>query len=88
MGSRGWVEWAPPDGEANITDAFAAIQTFQGGQVVAPVPGSNIAHLSVVDVEPGNINTIVNIADVFILIRAFQGNPYPYGPADADGNCP
>ncbi|MCH7924543.1 MAG: hypothetical protein IIC51_03320, partial [Planctomycetes bacterium] len=82
------VEWTPPDGVSNITDAVAAIKTFQGGQVVAPVPGSTIAHLSIADVEPGNINTVVNFADVLILIRAFQGNMYPFGPADADGNCP
>ena len=75
-------------GVSNITDAVAAITTFQGGPVVAPVPGSNIAHLSIADVEPGNINGIVNFADVFILIKAFQGAMYPYGPADADGNCP
>ena len=80
--------WTPPQGTTNISDAVAAIKTFQGGQVVAPTPGSNIAHLSVVDVEPGNINTVVNIADVFILIKAFQGEVYPFGPADADGNCP
>ena len=82
------MEWTPPQGVANITDAVVATNTFQGGQVVAPVPGSTIAHLSIADVEPGNINTVVNIADVLILIRAFQGAPYPFGPADADGNCP
>ena len=82
------VEWTAAQGVSNITDALVAINTWQGGQVVAPVPGSTIAHLSIADVEPGNINTVVNFADVLILIRAFQGNMYPFGPADADGNCP
>ena len=81
-------EWTAPQGMMNIDDAVVAIKTFQGGQVVAPVLGSPIAHLSVADVEPGNINTVVNFADVLILIRAFQGEVYPFGPANADGNCP
>ena len=82
------VEWTAPQGVANINDAVVAINAFQGGQVVAPVPGSNIPHLSIADVEPGNINTVVNFADVHLLIRAFQGHEYPFGPADANGNCP
>jgi len=47
-----------------------------------------MAHLSVPDVEPANINMVVNISDVFLVILGFRGNPYPFGPADADGNCP
>ncbi|MCH8147720.1 MAG: S8 family serine peptidase, partial [Planctomycetes bacterium] len=82
------VQWTPPQGVANIDDAVAAIKTFSGGQVVAPVPGSPVAHVSIPDVEPGNINIVVNFADVLLLIKAFQGEPYPLGPADADGNCP
>ena len=78
--------WTPPQGVNNIADAVVAITTFQGGQVVAPT--GNVAHLSVPDVEPGNINTVVNFADVLILIKAFQGEVYPFGPADSDGNCP
>jgi len=80
------VEWTAPQGTANIDDTVVAVRTFQGGQVVAPV--GNIAHLSVPDVEPGNINTVVNFADVLLLVLAFKGEMYPFGPADADGNCP
>ena len=80
------TSWTPPQGVANIDDAVVAIRTWQGGQVIAPT--GNIAHLSVPDVEPANINTVVNFADVLILIQAFQGQPYPFGPADAAGNCP
>lgn len=84
------VEWTAPQGTTNIDDAFVAIQTFKGGQVVppGPIPPGNVAHLFVPDVEPGNINTVVNFADVQRLIFAFQGEMYPFGPADADGNCP
>lgn len=51
-------------------------------------PSRNVARLSVFDVEPGNINTVVNFADVLILIKAFQGETYPFGPADPDGHYP
>lgn len=78
--------WTPPQGVANIDDTRVAITTFQGGQIVAP--SGNVAHLSVPDVVPGNINTVVNFDDVLILIKAFQGETYPFGPADSDGNCP
>ena len=82
------VEWTPPQGAANIDDMVAAVKTFLGGELVAPVPGSPVAHLSIPDVEPGNINMVVNFADVVLLVRAFQGEAYPFGPADGDGNCP
>ena len=83
-------EWTPPQGATNIDDAVAAIKTFQGGQVVppGPIPPGNVAHLAVADVDPGDINAIVNFNDVFTVVLAFQGDPYPFGPADADGNCP
>ncbi len=86
VGTFTGVEWTAPQGVVNFEDVSAAIKTWQGGQVVAPV--GNIAHLSIPDVEPGDINTVVNFADVLILIKAFQGDPYPFGPADADGKCP
>jgi len=38
-------------------------------------------------VEPGEINTVVNFNDVFTIILAFQGEEYPFGPAEPDGNC-
>ncbi len=74
-------EWTPPQGATNIDDAVAAIKTFQGGQVVppGPIPPGNVAHLSVADVDPGEVNAVVNFNDVFTLLLAFQGEPYPFG---------
>ena len=73
-----------------IDGAVAAIKTFQGGQVVppGPVPPGNVAHLSVVDLDPGDTNTIVNFNDLFTVVLAFQGHRYSFGPADVNGNCP
>ena len=78
------VEWTAPNGVTNITDVVVAIRTFHGGAVVAPIPGVPIAHLSVVDVDPGNINLVVNFDDVFKLVQAFIADPYPFGPADGE----
>ncbi|MCH8150558.1 MAG: thrombospondin type 3 repeat-containing protein [Planctomycetes bacterium] len=84
------TEWTPAQGVTNIDDAVAAIETWQGGQVVppGPIPPGTVAHLSVPDIEPGNVNTVVNFADVQRILLAFEGEMYPFGPADADGNCP
>ncbi|MCH8149554.1 MAG: hypothetical protein IH987_16475, partial [Planctomycetes bacterium] len=85
VGSFDGLQWTPPDLITNIDDAVAIIKTWLGGPVVAPVGG--VAHLTVADVDPGNINLLVNISDLFQVILAFQGNPYPFGPADPDGGC-
>ena len=70
------TEWTPPQGIVNFDDVVAVNKTFQGA-FGAP-------HVSVSDVEPQFINRVVNINDVFRVISAFQGNPYPFGcPADA-----
>ena len=73
-----------------VDDDVAGIKTSRGGQFAppGPIPPGNVAHLSVPDVDPGDTNTIVNFNDVFTCILTFQGEAYPFGPADADGNCP
>lgn len=69
---------------------------IQGGVFEARVVGDLTSRFDVFlrivspysDVDPGNINLVVNINDVFAVVTAFGGNPYPFGPADADGHCP
>ncbi|MGB0715921.1 MAG: hypothetical protein ACPGXK_08585, partial [Phycisphaerae bacterium] len=63
----------PPDGFVNFTDIQAAILNFQNA-IAAP-------NDSWVDIDPDFPNAIVNLADVFRFVQAFQGAPYPYpGP--------
>jgi|GEM_PF-3121115 len=71
VGTFNVTEWTPPQHVTNIDDAVAAIKTFQ--------EADNAPHVSITDVEPQEPNKIVNINDVFTIIRAFQGEPYPYG---------
>ena len=83
--------WCPPQGVTNFQDVQALIQTFQfGGGTVGPT--ANVLHLSWADLEGGNNNAVLNIADVQIAILAWKqviaGGAYPFGPADADGRCP
>lgn len=77
VGFYNGVAWTPPQGATNIDDAVAAIKTFQSSGAEAPI--------SWVDVEDEQVNHIVNINDVFTIIRAFQGLPYPYSCPE---NCP
>ncbi len=75
----------PPDGLADIDDAFAAILTFQNPSALpgCAIPPCNATHTSVSDIHPflnGDApNRLVNINDVFAIILGFQGNEYP-GP--------
>ena len=69
--------WGPPQGTVNIDDAVAAIQGFQDVPSAPP--------LTWVDVEPEDINQVVNFNDVLLIILAFQGDPYPFS---APANCP
>lgn len=69
------VEWTPPQGVVNTNDFIAAMQKFQG------LPSS--PHLCCVDVQSVSaidpcLNKLCNMADVFIIIKAFQGDPYPF----------
>ncbi|MCH8148916.1 MAG: hypothetical protein IH987_13205, partial [Planctomycetes bacterium] len=75
--------WTPPNGVTNADDFVAAIKTFQD------INALNATHVSVTDMEPNldgtQINLIVNINDVFSIIKGFQGFEYP-GPDLAQ--CP
>ncbi|MBI4717761.1 MAG: hypothetical protein HY763_08165, partial [Planctomycetes bacterium] len=69
--------WTAPNGVVSVNDFLAALQKFQG-VVTAP-------HVTVVDVvgagQPGQqscLNRAGNIGDVFNLIKAFQGDAYPF----------
>ena len=78
MGVSDGITWSPPNGVTNFDDAFAAIKSFQAD-------GSASPPLSWADVEPEVPNRVVNIADVFIIVLAFQGEDYPFG---APAPCP
>ncbi|MBI4719315.1 MAG: hypothetical protein HY763_16080 [Planctomycetes bacterium] len=78
--------WDPPNGVVNVNDFVAAMEKFQN-------PGTNRVHMTVVDVVgaglPGQeacLNETGNIADVFNIIKAFQGNAYPF--TTDPGACP
>ncbi|MBI4717762.1 MAG: hypothetical protein HY763_08170 [Planctomycetes bacterium] len=77
--------WTAPNGVVSVNDFLAALQKFQS---LATAP-----HVTVVDVvgagQPGQqacLNRTGNISDVFNLIKAFQGDPYPFTTDPAE--CP
>ncbi len=89
VGSFDGVAWTIPNNIVNANDFLAALQKFQN-LPTAP-------HISWVDVQAVSsidpcLNYITNIADVFLLLQAFQGNNYPFAsfrttPASCPGTC-
>ncbi len=75
VGGFDGVQWTAPNNIVNANDFIAALQKFQN-LPTAP-------HVTVVDVQSVSstdpcLNRVTNIADVFILLQAFQGNAYPF----------
>ncbi len=75
VGSFDGIQWTAPNTIVNANDFLAALQKFQS------LPSA--PHITVVDVQSVSstdpcLNRITNIADVFILLQAFQGNMYPF----------
>lgn len=70
VGAFAGAGWAAPQGIANIDDVLSAIQSFQELDT-AP-------RFTRTDVEPEELNRIPNINDVLVLIKAFQGDDYPF----------
>lgn len=67
--------WTAPNGVVNVNDFIAALQKFQA---TATAP-----HITVVDVQAVSstdpcLNRLANVADIFLLIKAFQGGAYPF----------
>ncbi len=75
--------FGPPNGIVNVNDFLAAVRAFQQSPL-SP-------HVSVVDIQSVSasdpcLNRITNIADVLLLIKAFQGEAYPF--TTDPGKCP
>ncbi len=83
VGSFDGFEWSGPNGLVNANDFLAALQTFQ---LLPQGPSFSVVDVqSVSSIDPC-LNRIVNIADVFLLLQAFQGNTYPF--TTNPGSCP
>ena len=74
VGPFNGIAWPAPNGVTNIDDAFAVIQTWKGKDGAPELPRS--------DVEPQQINRVINFNDVLFVIFAFQGDTYPFGCPD------
>ncbi|MBU0718347.1 MAG: hypothetical protein KJ749_08870, partial [Planctomycetes bacterium] len=71
------LQWEGPNGVVNFDDVTAAIQYFMS-HPTGPV-------LEWVEIEPQELNFIINFSDIMQIVLAFQGGPYPFvAPAD----CP
>ncbi len=75
--------WTAPNGIVNTNDFLAALQKFQNLPTAPHVTVTDVQSVSSTD---PCLNRVTNIADVFILIQAFQGNAYPFTTDPA--SCP
>lgn len=76
-------EWTPPNGVVNVNDFVIAAHLFNQ---FPPLPHITVADVQSVSASDPCLNRISNFADVFLLIKAFQGEPYPFTTDPAD--CP
>ena len=69
--------WTAPNGVVNMDDVMAGVQRFRQLET-AP-------HLTWVDIDPEIPDAVLNFTDIFRIVQAFKGEPYPFSdPAD----CP
>lgn len=75
--------WTPPNGFMNVNDITAALQYIQALPSAPP-----LTWVDVQSVSSGNpcLNRLVNTSDVFMLVKAFQADAYPFTTDPA--TCP
>jgi hypothetical protein len=74
--------WTAPNGVGNANDFVAALQKFQN---LASAPHITVANVQAVSSTDPCLNQFGNIADVFLLIGAFQGKKYPFYQCSVSG---
>lgn len=67
--------WDAPNGVVNVNDFQSVLQRFQG---LATGPHITVCDVQAVSSTDPCLNKVVNIADVFLLLKAFQGDVYPF----------
>ncbi|MBI4718009.1 MAG: FG-GAP repeat protein [Planctomycetes bacterium] len=79
-------QWTAPNGVVNMNDFVAALQKFQS---LPQAPDLTVVDIQSTGAPNPCLNGAVNMADVFLLIHAYQGRPYPFvtNPADCP-SCP
>ncbi len=79
LGQNSGPLWVAPDQSADIfPDIVAAIEAFSNR------PGNPTKTRA--DVEPCLLDFKINITDIVLLLDAFRGLPFPFGPGMS--NCP
>ena len=67
--------WTPPNLFTNVNDILAVLAYISGAAIA---PDFERANLQAVSSNDPCLNAVVNAADVFILVRAVIGDPYPF----------
>ncbi|MBI4719132.1 MAG: hypothetical protein HY763_15130 [Planctomycetes bacterium] len=75
-------QWTEANGVVNMNDLIAEIHGFQRW---ADAPHVTVLDLAAVGSASACLNRIVNFTDVFLVIKAFQGEAYPFYVCSANG---
>jgi len=76
IGNYDGMVWSQPQGTNNKDDVVAVLKTFQFLNTLSATP------IPITDIHPRVPNRIVNIDDVFVALKSFQGFKYPFGCPD------
>ena len=68
------IYWSPAQGVVNVDDVFATIKTWQQADGAPAITRT--------DVEPQELNRVVNFNDVLFVNFAFRAQSYPFGCPD------
>lgn len=69
------TEWTAPNGLANVNDVLALVARINNAPNAATFETCNVAAVSVDD---PCLNALINVADVFAIVRAVGGSLYPF----------
>lgn len=83
VGSFTGGEWDAPNGVVNVNDFQSILQKFLGA---ATAPHITVCDVQSVSSNDPCLNRVANVADVFLIIKAFLGSPYPFTVNPA--SCP
>lgn len=75
VGKNNGAEWTPPDRLANVFDMMAVLSFVSGSPVRPTFQAANVMGVST---DNPCLNEYVNTVDVYLLVLALSGQPYPF----------
>lgn len=84
VGGATLAGWTPPNGITNVSDVQSVLFRIQS----TPKPLFAAANLEAISSTDPCLNPFVNTADVLIVVKAANGEPYPFSTDPFTNICP